>query len=100
MAIANSIYAFSFFFRLCFNVALLWDHNKIVELQCHSCMNGTAGFAMYIFSYHFFCELLPLTAIFMLQLISVIKAEKSTLRVSLLLTQNSDRNRSTISGEN
>ena len=75
MTIANSIYAFSFFFRLCFNIVLLSDHHDIVRLQCDSCMYDTAGYALLVFSVHFFCELLPLSAIFTLQLITVIKAE-------------------------
>ena len=78
--IANSIYALSFLFRISVSIWLLVDHDSIVHLQCVSCMHNTAGFATLIFMKHFICELLPLSAIFTLQLFTIRKAKHAKLR--------------------
>ena len=78
--IANGIYALSFLFRISVSIWLLVDHDSIVHLQCVSCMNNTAGFATLTFMKHFICELLPLSAIFTLQLFTIRKAKHAKLR--------------------
>ena len=82
MTSANLIYAFSFFFLICYNIVLVVDKDSITQLQCESCKDGTAGYALLIFSENFICLLLPLTAVFTLQLIMLIKAEKAHLRLT------------------
>ena len=53
MTIANFIYAFSFLFKICFDIVLLIDKDSITQLQCESCKDGTAGYALLIFSENF-----------------------------------------------
>ena len=63
------------------------SENKILkQLQCQSCMNCENGYAYLIFFQHFFGFLLPLTSIFVLQLItmSLKKTSKEGLVVSFM----------------
>ena len=86
MTIANLIYASSFMLRICFNIVLLSNHESVIQLQCKSCMDGSVGYGMLLFCIHFFCELLPLSAIFTLQLVTIIKA-KSNAKLRQALQQ-------------
>lgn len=75
--ISNAIYAISFLYRIVLNLCLVLDQKPIVLLQCNSCLYLNAGYAMLVFSTHFFGELLPLTAIFTLQLVTISKAGRA-----------------------
>ena len=102
MTVANSIYGFSFIFRIAWEIWMFTTDTKILkQLQCQSCMNCENGYAYLIFFQHFFGFLLPLTAIFILQLVtmSLKKTSKEGLVVSFMksstiggTTSTSDRN--------
>ena len=84
MFISSLIYALSFAFRIIVNCVALFDNHKIDHLQCRSCMDCTPGYAMFIFWFHFIGELLPLSAIFVLQLVTISKQKHSKDKISLL----------------
>lgn len=68
IAISNSIYAFGLLSHILFTLFELFGIKSLIDLQCQSCMNETAGFGVLTFFLHFFGQLLPLSAIFALQL--------------------------------
>ena len=78
MTVANSIYGFSFVIRIVWEVWMFTTDNEILKsLQCHSCMYCENGYAYLIFFQHLFGFLLPLTAIFILQLVTMNMKKKS-----------------------
>ena len=76
MTVSNCIFATSFVFRIIVDIVDLSDKASLVTLQCKSCLYVTPGYGIYIFSLHFFGVLLPLSALFTLQLVTIIKSKK------------------------
>ena len=70
MAIVNSIYGLAFLVHLAFDSVTVFGRSSITELQCNSCKQGSADYAVYIFFKHFLGELLPITAVLIMQLVT------------------------------
>jgi hypothetical protein len=64
LLIISGIFAFSYMVRTILNFVAFFNKNLLMNLQENSCYYNTVGWALLVFSTHFFGEVLPLFFIF------------------------------------
>jgi len=68
--ISFGIYSLSFIIRATFNILALFDSKSITDLQTNSCLNCNGHWAFLIFFIAFFGEVLPLTLLYFMLIVS------------------------------
>ena len=61
------VFALSFLLRAGLNIFIASHPERVQQMQCHSVVDGDAGWTLLVFSLQFFGETLPLSILFYIQ---------------------------------